>query len=292
MNTYNQDKIKKENIMGTNTLKKIFIAGAMALGFTVMNFDDAAAQTFKDMTVKQEQKMEQQVQFDLSHAEKLAQMAAQGLHGTVTIPEYEKQIQVPEHLKRYENISVVQQMDEFLNAKTTEDFSGYNQFDMLEIHNSRGLPDFLSFENRLLTMKNNLDKISKESLVELSLITGIDYRNSTLPYDSTPSEHLKIYQKIVEAKANLIERNFNHPQMQQLAELLHMNIVIFNEEIKGDTVISPQLQERFEDTIGMSISDVQHLSATSSIRYESGIGQNEPIYISGYNPEEISSMSI
>lgn len=281
--------------MGKNTIKKIFIASAALIGLSVMSFDDATAQTFKDLAVKQEQKMEQQVQFDMSHAEKLANLAAANLHGTVTIPEYEKPIQTPEALKRYENISVAEQMDEFVTAKTTADFSGYNQFDMLEIVKTQSLSIAADISNKMEALQENMMKLSKESLIELSLITGIDYRNSILPYDTTPPEHLKIYQKIMEAKANLIERNMDHPQMQQLAEFIHLNTAIadlyintamLNNGVKEDIKISRQLEKRFEDTVGMSMDEVQQLSATSHIRYESGINQNEPVYIANYTPDE------
>lgn len=279
--------------MGKNTIKKIFITSAALLGMSVMSFDDATAQTFKDLAAKQEQKAEQQVQFNLTHAEKLAGLAAANLHGTVTIPEYEKTIQTPEALKRYENISVNQQMAELLTAKTTADFSGYNQFDMLKSFTPVSNLEFLNFDAGEKVLIDNFNHLSKESLIELSLITGKDYRNYSITKNDIPLEHYYLFQKIQEAKANLLERNMKSQEMQRLAEMIlfstYINLSMFPEDVMTyGAQINPQLKERFEDVVGLSFEEIQEMTATSSIGYDLNI--NDYVYIANYTPDEDDNM--
>lgn len=187
--------------MKINTIKKILVSSAMAFGImSVMNVSDSFANEFKAMSMNQQQKIEKQVQ--LQKVKSLAEIAEQGLHGTVAVQERNQSLNewaqiAQEGLHGTVSIQEKGNMDEFeqilqegLQGTVTVSELGVKKY--TQEHDEDSIKDqiyqFVDAQNSNAMLYNNslasinwnnpaeaFEAIRKDCFKMLSAITGVDY---------------------------------------------------------------------------------------------------------------------
>lgn len=187
--------------MKINTIKKILVSSAMAFGImTVMNVSDSFANEFKTMSMNQQQKIEKQVQ--LQKVKSLAEIAEQGLHGTVAVQEGNQSLNEWAQIAQeglHETVSIQEKgnveefeqiLQEGLQGTVTVSELGVKKY--TQEHDEDSIKDqiyqFVDAQNSNAMLYNNslasinwnnpaeaFETIRKDCFKMLSAITGVDY---------------------------------------------------------------------------------------------------------------------